>query len=151
MNRHLTDQPENKFPDDILQQAIESIDRETIPPGPPRELVTATLRALDGFDEPLPTNLRFVPRGRIMKFAAIAASLLLATSLLARFIPTVESPHAFGEEFVRALKQVREAALDLLRPRNEHRGDAAAGHYQRLHRRGWTKANRDGGRDDNDL
>ena len=41
-----------------------------------------------------------------MKFAAMAASLLLVVSLLAWWVPTVESPRAFGEEFGRALKQV---------------------------------------------
>jgi outer membrane lipoprotein-sorting protein len=111
MNEQTADRPESELPDDILQQAIESIEKEAVPAGPPPELVSATLRALEGFAQPEQRPLPFVPRTRFMKFAAIAASLLLLTSLLARFVPTVESPHAFGEEFGRALKQVREAGL----------------------------------------
>ena len=109
MKQPLKDQPEDELPDDIVRQAIASIESETIPPGPPAELVGATLRALDGFEEPLNRSLSFFPRSRIMKFTALAASLLLAVGLLVLLVPTVESPRAFGDEFRRALKQVREA------------------------------------------
>ena len=45
MNQQLTDRPENESPDDVLQQAIEAIEKEAIPPGPPPDLVVATIRS----------------------------------------------------------------------------------------------------------
>ena len=109
MNQPLTDQPENELPDDIVRQAIASIESETVPPGPPAELVSTTLRALKEFEQPLNKSLPFFLRSRIMKFTALAASLLVVVGLLVLLVPTVESPRAFGEEFRRAIKQVREA------------------------------------------
>ena len=109
MNHQLTDQLESRSPDDIVQQAIASIERETVPPGPPADLVAATMRALDQSETPLNRSLSSFPRSRIMKFTALAASLLLVVGLLVLLVPTVESPRAFGEEFRRAIQQVREA------------------------------------------
>ena len=62
MNQQLTDQPENESPDDILQQAIESIGQRTDSPRSASCSGAATLRALDGFEEPLQGSLPFVPK-----------------------------------------------------------------------------------------
>ena len=112
MNQQSTDRAENGLPDDILRQAIESIEREPIPSGPPAGLTTAVLRALEAAEQPPKGPLPSVPGTKVMKLAALAASLLLVMSLAALLIPIVESASAslaFGNLFGQAVKQMRQA------------------------------------------
>ena len=53
MNQQLTDQPENELPGDLVQQATESIEGEAVPPGPPPECVSTTIRTFDGLEKSL--------------------------------------------------------------------------------------------------
>jgi outer membrane lipoprotein-sorting protein len=110
MNQQSTAGREDELPDDILQQAIASIEGEPVPCGPAPGLVAATLGALEGLAQSSSEPSPFVPRATIVKLSAIAAGLLVAMSLVAVLISAVElSSPAFGDVFSQALKQVREA------------------------------------------
>jgi outer membrane lipoprotein-sorting protein len=105
MNQPSTDQSENEMPEDILERAIASIQGETVPTGPPPQLIAATLHALHESGQPLQRILPFVPRTKIMKFITAAAGLLLTVSMVALLILTTTSPSSvFGQ----ALKHMRE-------------------------------------------
>jgi outer membrane lipoprotein-sorting protein len=106
MNKQSTDPAENEMPDDILQRAIASIEGETVPSGPPPELIFATLHVLDESETPRKRSLPFIPRPNIMKLITMAAGLLLAVSMASMLILAAKSPSlALGQ----ALKQLREA------------------------------------------
>ena len=109
MNKQPSERPEHESPDDILQRAVESLVSDTVPGGPSPALDAATLRTLVELDRPPRRSFPFVPRTRIMKFAAIAASLMVVISLLRLWTPTVDSSAAFGSIFSEALKRIREA------------------------------------------
>ncbi len=46
MNQGSTHQPDNELPDDIVQRAVELIEREAVPPVASAALIAATLRVL---------------------------------------------------------------------------------------------------------
>jgi outer membrane lipoprotein-sorting protein len=106
MNQQSKHQRENEVPDDALQRAMASMLGETVPPGPPPELIAATLRRLRESDRPLYNSLPFVPRTKMMKLMTTAAGLLLTASLATLLVLAPKAPSsAFGQ----AVKQVREA------------------------------------------
>ena len=110
MNQQSTERSENELPDDIVQQAILSIEREAGSARTRASLTAAALRHLDRFERSRYEPRPFVPHTTIMRLAAMAAGLLIAMSLAAVLILAVESSSpAFGDVFSQALKQVRQA------------------------------------------
>jgi outer membrane lipoprotein-sorting protein len=106
MNEQSRDRSENEMSEELLEQALASIQRQAAPAGPPPRLVADTLAALQDFERPLPRFLPFVFRTKIMKFTATAAALLLTASIAILLIPAMKSPSsAFGQ----VIKQVRAA------------------------------------------
>lgn len=106
MNEQSTDPSENDMPDDFLQRAIAAIEGETVPAGPPPQLIAATLHSLREPVRPGGRFSSFLPRTTLMKLIGTAASLLLAVSMAILLILANKSPSsAFGQ----ALKQLREA------------------------------------------
>jgi outer membrane lipoprotein-sorting protein len=106
MNSQSTDRLNREMPDDIVDQAIVSLQGEAIPAGPPPQLITATLHALHESEPPHRNTLRFIPRTKIMKFYTTAAAVFLVASVATLLGLALNSPSsAFGQ----ALKQVREA------------------------------------------
>jgi outer membrane lipoprotein-sorting protein len=106
MNRQPTDHPNRETLEDIVDQAIASLQRESCPTGPPPQLIAATLQALHESEQPQKNILSFIPRTKIMKFYTTAAAVFLVASLAALLGLALNSPSsAFGQ----ALKQVREA------------------------------------------
>ncbi len=106
MNEQSTDPSENKMSDDILQRAIASMEGETVPAGPPPELIAATHHLLHVSGQPLKKFIPFIPRTKLMKLIATAAGLLLTLSMAILLTLAIKSPSsAFGQ----ALKQLRES------------------------------------------
>lgn len=106
MNTRSTDQSNQELPDDILAQAITSMQGETIPSGPPPQLIAATLRALRETGHPQSRSILFIPRTKTMKFVTTAAGLLITVGLATLLALSFQTPaSAFGQ----AIKQVREA------------------------------------------
>src|SRR5580698_2786004 len=62
MNQQPTNRSENPMPDDVLLRAIASLQREVVPPGPPPELIAATLHVLHEAEQSLQSSLPFIPR-----------------------------------------------------------------------------------------
>jgi len=108
--------------DDILAKAIESITNQQIPPGPPQELVDATVAKLaEAADDPrqatseLPNIITIRTTKNLVKFAA-AAVLLLALGYLVGSLAAPEPPDA--QELYAALKPA--IRRDLLEPMNRY-------------------------------
>jgi outer membrane lipoprotein-sorting protein len=109
MNQSSTDQSDDQRPDDVLAQAIASLESEAIPPGPLACLVTATLRNLQLVAQPPATSLPLAPATFGMKLLMTAAGLLLAMGLAAVGLPLLDSTApAFAGVFSQALEQVRQ-------------------------------------------
>src|SRR6476660_1478715 len=106
MNRQSTDRLNREMPDDIVDQAIVSLQGESAPAGPPPQLIAATLHALCVSEQPQKNILRFIPRTKIMEFYTTAAAVFLVASVATLLGLALNSPSsAFGH----ALKQVRAA------------------------------------------
>lgn len=106
MNEQANDRSENEMPPDLLDKAIASIQRQTVPAGPSPRLIADTLAALDEIEQAPTTFLLLIARTRVMKITATAAALLLMASIATLLILAARSPSsAFGQ----AIKQVREA------------------------------------------
>lgn len=106
MNEQSTDPSENTMSDDILQRALASMEAETVPAGPPPELIAATQHSLRVSRQPIRKFLPFIPRTKLMKLITTAAGLLLTASLVILLTLALKSPSsAFGQ----ALKQLRES------------------------------------------
>ena len=105
MNKQSTNPSDNEVSDDILRQAIASMEGEAIPAGPPPKLIAATRHSLHESGQPSRRFLPFVLRTKLMKLIATAAGLLLTVSMASLLILVIKSPSlAFGQ----ALKQLRE-------------------------------------------
>jgi outer membrane lipoprotein-sorting protein len=107
MNHQSTDLSENEMTDDILQRAIASIEEETVPAGPPPNLIAATLHALDESGGPPQRSLRMVPRGKAMKVITAAASLLFIVGTATLLTLTIKTPSSAFGQAVRQLREVR--------------------------------------------
>jgi outer membrane lipoprotein-sorting protein len=106
MNQLSTSQSDNDMSDDVLQRAIASIQAETIPAGPPPQLIADTLHVLQKSEQPTQKSVRFVPRSKTIKTITAAASLLFIVGTATLVTLGIKTPSsAFGQ----ALKQLREA------------------------------------------
>ena len=91
MNQQSANEFENEMPDHVLEQAMASIQGETIPLGPPPELVAATLRAIQNqlvLEAPLLVPHVHSHWRRFMSHPAprLAAVVLVATSVYAVYL-----------------------------------------------------------------
>jgi outer membrane lipoprotein-sorting protein len=106
MNRQSTDSSGNGVSDEFLQRAIASIEDETVPAGPPPQLIAATLQALHESDRPHPRSVRLMPRTMTTKVLTTAASLLFVVGTATLLTLAIRTPSsAFGQ----ALRQLRNA------------------------------------------
>lgn len=106
MNEPFNNESSDDMPGGLLDRAIESIQAQAIPAGPPPKLVADTLSALDELKQFSPAVLPFFTRSRMMRFTTTAAALVFTASLATLLILAAKSPSAaFGQ----AIKQVRDA------------------------------------------
>jgi len=106
MNESPTDRSEARAPDDVLKQAIAAIENAPALPGPPPELVTATLAALH---EPDPSTIPahpFVSRSLLMKSLSATAGLLLVAGAVVLVATAIQSS---SMAFTHAVEQLRSA------------------------------------------
>ncbi|NQT12028.1 MAG: hypothetical protein HQ582_04735, partial [Planctomycetes bacterium] len=106
MNESPTDRSEARAPDDVLKQAIAAIENAPALPGPPPELVTATLATLH---EPDPSTIpahSFVSRSLLMKSLSATAGLLLVAGAVVLVATAIQSS---SMAFTHAVEQLRSA------------------------------------------
>ena len=106
MNEHTNHSGEHESPDEMLNQAIESMRGDAVPAGPPAALIEATTAALIQSEKRTPRILRFIPRTRNMKIAVTAASL---TVILGTATLWPGTDHRGTSAYAQVVGQVREA------------------------------------------
>lgn len=106
MVNHPTGGADSATPDDILQQAVASLQGEDVPTGPPPELIAATLQALDRIEQGPRSRIVGIRRNTLMKLFGTAAGLLLVATTASLLILVVKTP---ASAFAQAVQQVRES------------------------------------------
>lgn len=106
MSESPTDRSEARAPDDVLEQAIAAIENAPDLPGPPPELVKATLATLHDSDPPTIPPRPIFSRGLLMKCLSATAGLLLVAGAVVFVVTAVQtSSMAFAD----AVEQLRSA------------------------------------------
>jgi outer membrane lipoprotein-sorting protein len=106
MSESPTNRAEARPPDDVLKQAIAAIENAPALPGPPPELVNATLATLHDSDPPTIPSHPVVSRSLLMKSLAATCCLLLVAGV-AVLIMTAIQPSSMA--FADAVEQLRSA------------------------------------------
>jgi len=106
MNESPTQRSEAPTPDDVLKQAIAAIENAPAPPGPPPELVKATLVTLHEPDPPTIPSRSFISRSLLMKSLSVTAGLLLVVGAAVLVTTALQSSSL---AFSNAIEQLRSA------------------------------------------
>ncbi len=106
MNESPNDRSEARSRDDVLENGISAMKNPPAPPGPPPELVKATLATLHESDPPTIPFRPFVSRSLLMKSLSTTAGLLLLTGAAMLVATALQSS---SMAFTDAVEQLRSA------------------------------------------